>query len=68
MTQSSFRRMKSLKKFAAVHGPIHNDVNQERALVSRQTFKDRRAHSRASSRCSLKIAAQGIFWDFFYFV
>lgn len=38
-----FRRMRSLQKFAAVHGSIHNHFNQERHLISRDNFKDRRA-------------------------
>ena len=38
-----FRRMRSLQKFAALHGSIHNHFNQDRHLTSRQTFKDRRA-------------------------
>lgn len=37
-----FRRMRSLQKFAALHGSIHNHFNQERTLISRQIFKDRR--------------------------
>jgi putative transposase len=37
-----FRRMRSLQQFAALHGSIHNHFNQERALISRQNFKDRR--------------------------
>jgi putative transposase len=37
-----FRRMRSLQKFAALHGSIHNHFNQERHLTSRQTYKDRR--------------------------
>ena len=37
-----FRRMRSLQKFAAVHGSIHNHFNQERTLINRQNFKDRR--------------------------
>ena len=37
-----FRRMRSLRKFAALHGSIHNPFNQERTLISRQIFKDRR--------------------------
>jgi putative transposase len=37
-----FRRMRSLQKFAAVHSSIHNHFNQERTLISRQIFKDRR--------------------------
>ena len=37
-----FRRMRSLQKFAALHGSIHNHFNQERTLISRQNFKDRR--------------------------
>lgn len=38
-----FRRMRSLQKFAAVHGSIHNHFNQERHLSSRPAFKERRA-------------------------
>ncbi|MBX3594351.1 IS6 family transposase [Sphingomonas sp.] len=38
-----FRRMKSLQKFASVHANIHNHFNQERHLVDRQTFKERRS-------------------------
>jgi putative transposase len=38
-----FRRMRSLQKFATVHGSIHNHFNQERTLISRQSFKERRA-------------------------
>jgi putative transposase len=38
-----FRRMKTLQKFAAVHGSIHNHFNQERHLVNRQTYKERRS-------------------------
>jgi putative transposase len=38
-----FRRMKTLQKFAAVHGSIHNHFNQERHLVDRQTYKERRS-------------------------
>jgi putative transposase len=38
-----FRRIRSLQKFAAVHGSIHNHLNQERHLSSRPAFKQRRA-------------------------
>ena len=37
-----FRRMRSLQKFASLHGSIHNHFNQERHLTSRQIYKDRR--------------------------
>jgi putative transposase len=45
-----FRRMRSLPKFAALHGSIHNHFNQERTLVSRQSFKDRRTAALAKGR------------------
>jgi putative transposase len=32
---SRFRRMKTLQKFASVHGSVHNHFQQERHLVSR---------------------------------
>ena len=38
-----FRRMKSLQKFASVHGSLHNHFNAERHLVDRQTYKARRS-------------------------
>jgi putative transposase len=34
-----FRRMRSLQKFAAVHGSVYNHFNQERHLYSRENFK-----------------------------
>jgi len=37
-----FRRMRSLKKFVAVHSSIHNLFNAERALTSRDIFKANR--------------------------
>ena len=37
-----FRQMRSLQKFAAIHGSIHNHFNQERHLTSREIFKTRR--------------------------
>jgi putative transposase len=45
-----FRRMRSLQKFAAVHGSIHNHFNQERHLTSRNTFKLNRAAALAEWR------------------
>lgn len=38
-----FRRMKSLQKFASVHANLHNHFSQERHLIDRQTYKDRRS-------------------------
>jgi len=37
-----FRRMRSLQKFASLHGSIHNHFNQERHITSRAIYKDRR--------------------------
>ena len=34
--------MKTLQKFAAVHDPVHNHFAQERHLVSRKIYKERR--------------------------
>jgi len=45
-----FRRMRSLQKFAAVHGSTHNHFNQERTLNSRQNFKERRTAARTERR------------------
>lgn len=38
-----FRRMKTLQKFASVHASVHNHFSQERHLVDRQTYKERRS-------------------------
>ena len=38
-----FRQMRALQKFASVHANVHNHFNQERHLVDRQTYKDRRS-------------------------
>ena len=36
-----FRRMKTLQKFASVHGSVHNHFSQERHLVSREIYRER---------------------------
>jgi putative transposase len=38
-----FRRMKTLQKFSAVHASVHNHFSQERHLVSREIYKERRS-------------------------
>ena len=38
-----FRSMKSLQKFSSVHAQVHNHFNQERHLVTRQLYKQRRS-------------------------
>ena len=38
-----FRQMKTLQKFVSVHASLHNHINQERHLVDRQTYKQRRS-------------------------
>ena len=45
-----FRRMKTLQKFASVHASVHNHFSQERHLVSRQIYKQRRAAALAAWR------------------
>jgi putative transposase len=45
-----FRRMKTLQKFASVHGAVHNHFNQERHLTDRQTYKDQRSAALAEWR------------------
>ena len=45
-----FRQMRSLQKFAAVHGSIYNYFNQERHLYSRQNFKQKRTAALADCR------------------
>ncbi|WP_426033374.1 DDE-type integrase/transposase/recombinase [Caulobacter sp. DWP3-1-3b2] len=38
-----FRQMKSLQKFSSVHAAFHNHFNQERHLISRETYKTQRS-------------------------
>jgi putative transposase len=45
-----FRRMKTLQKFASVHGSVHNHFSQERHLVSRAIYKERRSAALAEWR------------------
>jgi putative transposase len=35
--------MKTLQKFAAVHGAVHNHFNQQRHLTSREAYKRNRS-------------------------
>ncbi len=42
--------MKTLQQFASVHASFHNHFNQERHLVSRTTYKDRRSAALAEWR------------------
>ena len=45
-----FRRMKTLQKFASVHGTVHNHFNQERHLTDRKTYKANRSAALAEWR------------------
>ena len=45
-----FRRMKTLQKFASVHGTVHNHFNQERHLISRDLYRERRSAALAEWR------------------
>ena len=44
------RRMKTLQKFSSVHAQVHNHFNQERHLVSRAVYRERRSAARAEWR------------------
>ena len=45
-----FRSAKTLQKFSSVHAQVHNHFNQERHLVARQVYKQRRAAALADWR------------------
>ena len=45
-----FRSMKTLQKFSSVHAQVHNHFNQERYLVTRQVYKQRRSIALAEWR------------------
>jgi putative transposase len=38
-----FRSMKTLQKFSSVHAQVHNQFTQDRHLVTRQVYKERRS-------------------------
>ena len=45
-----FRSRKTLQKFSSVHAQVHNQFNQERHLVTRQVYKQRRSAALAEWR------------------
>jgi len=47
-----FRQMKTLQKFSSVHAAFHNHFNQDRHLISRETYKAQRQPPRPSGRRS----------------
>ncbi len=47
---SRFRRMKTLQKFTSVHASVHNPFSQERHLVSREIYRQRRSVALAAWR------------------
>ena len=49
-----FRRTKTLQKFAAVHDTFHNHFNQERHLISRDLYRERRSTALAEWRAALE--------------
>jgi len=42
--------MKTLQKFSSVHAEVHNHLNHERLLVTRQAYTQRRAGALAEWR------------------
>jgi len=42
--------MKTLQKFTSVHASVHNHFNQERHLVSREIYRERRSAALAEWR------------------
>jgi len=45
-----FRRMKTLQKFSSVHAQVHNHFSQERHLISRDLYRQRRSAALAEWR------------------
>ena len=45
-----FRRMKTLQKFSSVHAQVDNRFSQERHLVDRKTYRERRSAALAEWR------------------
>jgi hypothetical protein len=47
---SAFEALKTLQKFSSVHAQVHDLFNQERHLVTRQVYKQRRSTALAEWR------------------
>jgi putative transposase len=45
-----FRSLNTLQKFSSVHAQVHNQLNLERHLVTRQVYKQRRSAALAEWR------------------
>ncbi len=45
-----FRSLKALQKFGSIHARVHNHFNQERHLVTRQVYKQKRSAALAEWR------------------
>jgi len=45
-----FRSMKTLQKLSSVHAQVHNHFNQQRHLITRQVYKQRRSIALAEWR------------------
>ena len=45
-----FRSMTTLQKFSSIHAQVHNHFNQERHLVTRRVYKQRRSAAFAEWR------------------
>ena len=45
-----FRSLKTLQKFGSIHALVHNHFNQERHLVTREAYKQRRSAALAEWR------------------
>ena len=45
-----FRSLKTLQKFSSVHAQVHNRFNQERHLLARQVYNQRRSAALAEWR------------------
>ena len=55
-----FRRMKTLQKFAAVHASVHNLFKQERHIVDRQSYKERRSEALSEWRSAWRRPGLGL--------
>ncbi len=59
---SKFRGVKTLQKFAAVHGSTFNHFNLDRHLNSRSVFKQNRSSALAEWRQLLALANSSLLW------
>ena len=60
-----FRSLETLQKFSSIHAQVHNQFNQERHLVARQVYKQRRSAALAERGIDISHETVRFWWNRF---